>query len=208
MSLFKLELRSKTAVQKLSLGSTHIAAMTGNASYPAGTRVPTDAAVQAAHDALQTAVDEADAAEIVWKQKNATRRELESAYAQVLTARANNCEAVTPNDIPALTSTGFPLKGAAVPSTPLTAPQNVRASLGDQEGEIDLMWDAQKGAVSHIVEFKEHLAAGEWTSAGVLTQSKHTVTGLTPGTSYAFRVRAVGKDGEGPWSDETVKRAP
>ncbi len=37
--------------------------------------------------------------------------------------------------------------------------------------------------------------------------SKHTETGLTSGTKYWIRVRAVGASGFGPWSDPAVKMA-
>jgi hypothetical protein len=208
MSAFKLDLRNKSVDEIISLSTGHITSMTGNADYPAPTRVPTDAAFAAGLAALQTARDEADAAETIWKQKNAIRDAAEDAQKQLITARANNCEAVTPGNIPALTGTGLPIKGAASSAPALTAPQNVRATAGDQEGEVDLMWDSQLGAVSNLVQYKEHLLAGDWLDGGAVTQSKTSIPGLVPGKQYAFRVRAVGKDGPGPWSDETVKRSP
>lgn len=207
MSLFKLDLRNKDVVTKLALGGTHITAMTGNASYPAPTRVPTDAQMAAAQAALQTASDEADAAEVIWKQKNAARNMAEDAWDVVLTARASNCEAVTPANVPALTSTGLPMRGAPAGSGPLGAPQNLRATAGDADGSVDLMWDLLKGSSSNVVESRAQ-GAPAWTLAGIVQQSRFTVLGLTPGTIYEFRVHGVGKDGNGPFSDVTVKRAP
>ena len=40
------------------------------------------------------------------------------------------------------------------------------------------------------------------------TASKTTISGLESGVEYAFRVAAVGAAGQGPWSDESVKRVP
>ena len=207
MSLFKLELKSKDVPTKLALGATHTTAMTGNASFPTATRVPTDAQMAAAQAALQTASDAADAAEVTWKQKNALRNTAEDAWDGVVTARAGNCESVKPGDVAALTSTGLPLKGAPVAAGPLGAPQNLRATAGDVDGSVDVMWDQLKGSSSNVVESRVQ-GTGPWTQAGIVQQSRFTVLGLTPGTIYEFRVHGVGKGGAGPFSDVAVKRAP
>lgn len=207
MSLFKLDLKSKDVVTKLALGGTHTTAMTGNATYPTATRVPTDAQMAAAQAALQTAHNEAAAAEVVWKQKNAARNAAEDAWDVVLTARAKNCESVTPGNAAALTSTGLPMRGAPASAGPLGAPQNLRATAGDADGSVDLMWDLLKGSASNVVESRAQ-GATAWTQAGIVQQSRFTVLGLTPGTIYEFRVHGVGKDGAGPVSDVAVKRAP
>ena len=46
--------------------------------------------MSAAQAALQTAANEADAAEIIWKQKNAARDGFEETWNQTLTARSKN----------------------------------------------------------------------------------------------------------------------
>lgn len=207
MSLFKLDLKSKDVPSKLALGAAHIAAMTGNTTYPTATRVPSDATVAAAQAALQTAAQEADAAETVWKQKNALRNAAEDAWDTVITSRANHCESLTPGDVPALTSTALPMRAAPVPAGPLGAPQNLRATAGDMEGQVDLMWDPLKGSSSNVIEQRAQGGAAAWSQAGIVQQSRFTADGLTPGTLYEFRVHGVGKDGNGPWSDTAVKRA-
>jgi hypothetical protein len=208
MNQFKLELKKKTVEEKLAMGVTHITAMTGNANYPAATRVPTDAQVQTAQDELAAAKAAADLAENSWKSAIAARDDKEEKWDRVITARANNCEAVTPNDSVALPTTGFPMRSTPSPIGNLPAPGNLRATMGDQEGQIDLIWDAVKGASSYIVECKDHNAPEPWQQAKLLNQSRLTLTGLTQGKTYAFRVRALGSSGEGPWSDEAVKMAP
>lgn len=208
MNKLKLELQKKSVEEKLAMGLTHITAMTGNANYPAATRVPTDAQVQAAQDDLAAKKAAADTAEAAWKATIAARDVSEINWDTVFTARANNCEAVTPNDSAALATAGFPLRSSPTPIGNLPAPGNLRATMGDLEGQIDLIWDAVKGASSYIVECKEHETAQPWTQTKLLNQSRMTVTGLTSGKIYAFRVRALGSNGEGPWSDEAVKMAP
>jgi hypothetical protein len=209
MTKFKLELFKKKPADKLTLGATHIAAMTGNASYPQPTRVPTDAQVQTAQDDLATAQADVDAAEIAWKQKIQVRDQKEATWDTVYTARANNCEAVTPNDLAALASTGFPLRSAGAPIGPLPAPGDLRATATDSEGVIDLRCDVVRGASSYEWECRLHDTPGApWAAIKSSTAAKLLVTGLIPGTLYGFRVRAVGSAGPGTWSDEATERAP
>jgi hypothetical protein len=42
----------------------------------------------------------------------------------------------------------------------------------------------------------------------ITTRSSYTVTGLTSGDTFAFRVRAIGSAGDSDWSDEAIKMAP
>jgi len=88
----------------------------------------------------------------------------------------------------------------------LPAPQNLRATGGDMEGECDLQWDPIYGRDAYIAEHAEN-AAGPWAQFYVGKKSSTTCAGLTPGEMYYFRVRAVGPLGPGPWSDIAQKRA-
>ncbi|MBL9183015.1 MAG: fibronectin type III domain-containing protein [Verrucomicrobiaceae bacterium] len=208
MTRFKLELKQKTVAEKIALGANHITSMTGNAAYPQPTRVPTDAQFQAAQDDLVAADAAADVAETVWKQKVQDRKAKEEAWDTVCTARANNCEAVTPNDLVALASTGFPLRTAPEPVGTLPAPGDLRATSSDMEGQIDLRCNAVKGASSYEWECRLHDGNPPWSSLKTSTTVRISATGLTPGLVYAFRVRAIGSAGPGAWSDEATERAP
>ena len=207
MSKFKLELQKKTILQKLAMGVNHIAAMLLNAFYPQATRVPTDAQYQTAQDELQAANDAVTLLEGQLTAAVATRNDKEAIWDTLTTARAGNCEAVTPNDLAKLATVGLPLRSDPTPVGDMPAPANLRATMGDLEGEIDLQWDAIYGAVSYIIECREYNPATGWSQIKFLKQSKFTVTGLVSGKTYAFRVRALGPKGEGPWSDEAVKMA-
>lgn len=208
MSKFKLDLKSKTVPEKLSMGTNHITAMDGNTNYPVAKRSPDDAAYALAQSDLAAAEAEVDAAETVWKQKIQVRDVKEEAWDLATTARAANCESITPNNLPALASTGFPLRSAPTPVGPMTAPGNLRATMNELAGQIDLQWNTVYGASTYKVEMMVHNGPGTWAEVAVVQQISYSVTGLTSGTSYAFRVLAIGPLGPGPWSDEAVRMAP
>ena len=89
----------------------------------------------------------------------------------------------------------------------LSAPRSFAAAAGDRR--VTLSWTApaaEGGAAISGYEYQRRAGAGaygQWTTipGGASTRS-YIVTGLTNGTRYYFRVRAVNSDGAGPGSTE------
>ena len=90
----------------------------------------------------------------------------------------------------------------------LSAPRNLAAAPGN--GQATLSWTAPAsdgGAAISGYQYQQKAgtgAYGQWTTipgSGPSTRS-HIVTGLTNGTRYFFRARAVNRDGPGPPSTE------
>ncbi len=208
VNIIKLDLRNKTVDQKISLGSNHITSMDGNLKYPDAKREPSDAAFQAVQDALVASNGAADAAETIWKATILDRNNKEAAWDLAITARASNCESITPGNRADLQTTGLPLRALPTPVGIPSAPINLLATPGKLTGQIDVRWKAVKGASSYIVERMVHGGPGAWEQVKLLSQVKFTDSGLVSGTTYAYRVRALAAAGEGPWSDETVLMAP
>lgn len=204
---FKLELNRKTPEEKVALGKSHVTAMDGNADFPAANRLPSDADFLLRLNDLEAANAEVAVRKAAYKQALEDRATKEEVYDVSLNSRANYCEAAQPNNDAALVGTALPMRGLPQPVGDMPAPSNLRATMGDGEGEIDLQWDAIYGAVSYIIECREYSPATGWSQIKLQKQSKFTVTGLVSGKVYAFRVRALGPKGEGPWSDEAVKMA-
>lgn len=90
----------------------------------------------------------------------------------------------------------------------LPAPDDLRAAMGDVDGEIDLVWDRVRGASAYVVQMCPDPTRGDWTQAALSTSSKATVPGLTSGQTTYFRVAALGAAGQGAWSDVASKMAP
>ena len=89
----------------------------------------------------------------------------------------------------------------AMPATTPGVPQNFETTAGD--GEVSLSWDAPySNGGSTITDYEYSYRVGSsgyfdpWVSAG--TDQSETVTGLTNGTLYNFRARAVNSVGASP----------
>ncbi|MCY3550396.1 MAG: fibronectin type III domain-containing protein [Candidatus Poribacteria bacterium] len=74
----------------------------------------------------------------------------------------------------------------------IVAPTGLTAPSGE-DGQVTLSWTAP--SVSTITGYQYKRDTENWASAG--TSSPYTVTGLTNGVTYNFRVRAVGTGGGG-----------
>jgi hypothetical protein len=78
--------------------------------------------------------------------------------------------------------------------TPPTAPRTLATVAGN--GQVILSWAApESNGGSPITRYEVSRSGGAWTSVSMNTN--HTFTGLTNGTSYTFRVRAVNSAGNG-----------
>ncbi len=126
------------------------------ATYPVADRKPTDAQFQALQDALAAAETSVDEKEQAWKLAIVERDAAEAAWDTGITARANYCESVTPNDLVALASTGLPLRSAPTPIGALPMPVNLQAKVSDYEGQIDLTCDAVTGAKTYEWQYRLH----------------------------------------------------
>ena len=117
--------------------------------------------------------------------------------------------------------TGFPFLALPVtPGTKPTAPRNLSAEPGDTQ--VTLRWTAPQSDGGNAIdgyEYQQKTGNGNFGSWADITgadenTTEHTVTGLTNGTAYAFKVRAKNPRGAGPPSNEvtavprTVPSAP
>ena len=61
-----------------------------------------------------------------------------------------------------------------------------------------------KGAISYTLRYAlvgTGGVPGPWTEVILISPKKVTINNLTPGSTYAFQVRALGKLGYSDWSD-------
>lgn len=77
--------------------------------------------------------------------------------------------------------------------TPLAAPGSF-AGAPDGDNEIDLSWSAVTGASSYEIYFSTTGGGGPWTSLTnpASGDTSYSHTGLSAGTTYHYRIRAIG----------------
>jgi hypothetical protein len=207
MPRIRLNLSRLSIPEKLDLAKQIHGALTGNASFP--TPTPSLAALSAAADNLQTAHDEAMAARQESKNKTAVQNQREDELDDTLTRLAGYVSSVSGSNEALVTSAGMNFEQPKTPSGAAATPQSFAATTGDSDGEIDLSWNSVAGAQSYVVEQSlQAPPAASWTHVQTTTKSSHTVTGLTSGTRYYFRVAAVSPGGQSGWSDISTRIAP
>ena len=206
MSKPKLELRKRTEADLITFAQGIVTAMTGNANFP--TPMPALTVITGAITDLQTRIATVTELQNQLRQAHTDKDNSRDDLEQQLTYLANYVEIAAAGDTSKIESAGMPVRSPTTPVGLPGEPQNLNATASTYPGAIDLFWDTVPGAVTYEIQCKIHGDATPFTNAKTSTASRTTVDGLTPGTQYAFQVRAVGTAGPSPYSDEAVKRAP
>lgn len=208
MPKIKLNFRNLSIPEKVARARQVVTALTGNSNFSAPH--PTLAEVTAATAALEEAANAAQAARLEAKGRTAAQGEREDELTQLMTQLAAHVESVAGGDEAKIMSAGLETRSErTTDSTAPAAPETLTATTGNHEGEIELSWDAVRGARSYVIERSTNpQEASSWAQAGVAPRSSFIVEGLESGTRYYFRVAAVTLNGQSPWSNQAVKVAP
>ncbi|MCB1087715.1 MAG: fibronectin type III domain-containing protein [Verrucomicrobiae bacterium] len=206
MAQIKMNLSKKSREAVAALGLQVHNALDGNANFTALN--PALATALADITALQTGITELEALRQEAKLKTAAVEALSETVKDHLTAWAKLVENQSGGDPEIILSGGFDLRDEGSPSVMLKV-TGLEVTAGDDDGEADLMWDPQEGASSYEIQCSPdpNVPAG-WIHAGISTKSSKTLANQTSGARCWFRVRAVGPNGEGPWSDPAVVTVP
>jgi hypothetical protein len=138
--------------------------------------------------------------------RDATADELRDEHTVVISA----VEAEARGDAALLGASGYPLASAAVQSTtPPAQILNLFLTAGDASGTLDLTFDPDALAKTYEVQITTtHPINGPWTTMVQPTTSYTKLTGLTSGQRVWLRVRGIGSNGPGAWSDPATKIVP
>ena len=178
--------------------------LTGNSKFP---NPPVDlAALKTDIDTLSALMAEAlDGSKKVIAQKNKQRE----AVIKKLRLLGRYVEVTSDGDMTTLTTSGFQAASTAkAPPAPLPLPVIRSVEPGAVSGEIVVQVQRVKGAKSYEIRYgavANGAPPSSWTSKAIPgVKPPAGISGLTPGTLYAFQVRALGKLGWTDWTDSTT----
>ncbi len=160
-------------------------------------------AAKAANDAYESA----RAALVALKNaRDAEADKLRVEHSAVISA----IEAEAKGDTVMAAASGYPL---ASPNTSSSTPPgqiaNLALTAGDDDGSLDASYDPDPLARSYEVQVTSvDPVAGPWATKAQPTSSHVTLTGLASGQRVWARVRGIGANGPGPWSDPATKIVP
>ncbi|MEI7732687.1 MAG: fibronectin type III domain-containing protein [Verrucomicrobiota bacterium] len=188
-----------------TLGMVH--ALTGNTHFPLPwpTEFPTLVALTAKQVAFADAVTAAgDRDKVKISAKNALRKELLVMIREIGTY----LQIKSGGDRTILETTGYDLVKARVPSpNPPAAPQNFKVVAGLLPGSAVASAKSPRGARTFEVEYcvGDTSVPANWKiGARHGACGKIKMDGLERGKDHTFRIRAIGNDGPGAWSDVAV----
>lgn len=207
MTKVKLNIRGLSVPEKIARARQIIAAMTGNPNFPSPQ--PPLAQLTAAVDQLEADYAAAQAARQEARARTTAVNEAEEAVNRAFSTLGAHVESASGGDEGKIQSAGMDVRAPSTSSGVLDAPETLNATQGDMEGEIDCSWDKVERARSYIIEVSaDPPTSTSWKHAAVSTRSQVTVSGLSSGTKYWFRVAAVSPQGQSAWSNPAAKIAP
>ncbi|MBL9131167.1 MAG: fibronectin type III domain-containing protein [Verrucomicrobiaceae bacterium] len=205
----KLDINEKNETDTLAASTRHIQAIAEPEAAAVFTSPdPSVAAHQTAHSKLADNINLRSTLQAQLQSAEEQAPKLLEDLKNSMRFRVDYVHLVANGDPAKIVLAGFDLASERTPVGELPAPLNLAVTMG-AAGMLKLRWKPVTGASSYIIEMADHSTAPlAWAQVKVSTRASAEMGGLVSGKVYAFRVRAVGAAGEGPWSDEAVKMAP
>lgn len=197
MSKIKIGFSSFTVPQQVERSRLITTAMTGNINF--ATPVPTLADVIASTNALETAYNESRGRD---KNKVEIMRLRRIDMLALIVQLAAYVQSTSNGEKEKILSSGFDVISRGGPQPPVGKVLNLRVSNSRTPGTMRLLWDRMPGAKLYIIGVSDDpFSETSFEVKATSTKIRYRITDLTPGKKYWFKVAAIGKDGEGAYSD-------
>jgi hypothetical protein len=150
-----------------------------------------EAAIPVALDGSKTAV--------------AQKNKLKLAAVKMYTQIAHYVEANCNEDMATFLLSGFTAANTTkTPPQPLALPSIASVTQGSNSGQLKVKIGPEKKALSYVMRYAPAPANGatpQWSEQTLTTKKPVLYSNLTPGTTYIFQVKALGRLGYTDWSD-------
>jgi hypothetical protein len=208
MAYVKLELNGLNYTALCNKADTIISKMTGNTAVPAPS--PTLLNLTAFCQDLRDKVAASNTARAAAKAATAAMMAAQKALQDALTAEGRYVQTASNGVAEVILSCGMDVRTAGGTSVPGQT-VGVVAKMTAYSGTVKLTWKRDVSAVSYVIDCAEMTGptVGDWAQAALASKTKSNISELTPGRTYVFRVRCVGRDNSlGPWSVAVPVMAP
>lgn len=163
---------------------------------------PSLADCTASNDALKNILDQIDLAEQNLTNMRITRDQLLVVATNNYTSLGSCVESNSQGDPAFITAKGYDVAGTPSPTPMVSQPMNLVLTHGDHDGATDASWNRDKSARSTEVHTSpDPMTDNSWVLDQIATKSSCTIQNKTIGSKMWVRVRSIGKDGPGLWSE-------
>jgi hypothetical protein len=92
------------------------------------------------------------------------------------------------------------------PAQPVSQVENVKVLFNGFPGHSEVRWKRETNADAYVVERSaDPITPTGWDNLGTVTEAKCEGNGTIPGQKCWYRVAAVNKLGQGPWSEPALR---
>jgi hypothetical protein len=201
MAQVKLGLRDKPIPFIIEFSTNVVKVMTKNPNFLSPNPALSDISdlIAALGDAYTDALDGGKALKSIM---NLAKKALLDKMASLATYVQN----ISQGDETIIRSSGMGVRKTKFSKDKPATAENLRTTENENAGEVSLKWKRVEKAKSYIIQMTNTPDVDtSWLPAGISTRSSITITGLTTGKNYWFRVAAIGAHGQGGWSEIAKK---
>jgi hypothetical protein len=159
-------------------------------------------------NAASAAIDDFNAAKTLLAAKKEVRDNAMAALKAATMTQASTVQTATGGDKAQILTTGFKVKSVASPIGVPAQVSDLKVKPSDNDGALKVSWKPVRGAMSYEIQSSPD-PIGTWTHKESTTTTRGVeVNSFTSGQKIWIRVRAIGAEGDGAWSDPSVKVVP
>ena len=202
----KLDLTARNNDNLVAFAKQHDQDMTGNAYYP--TPLPNAADFEAILSTFSQSITDWMSARSAANAAASAMATARTAMEAALNTRGGYVQITSNGNTEAILSSGFDVRAARTPATPLDAPSSLAVDLNGVSGLMLLSWQADPYAKGYLVQYSEDVTPRQWQVQPRVSTAKLSLSDMTLSTTYVFQVAALGgSTGQSPWSPEVSRAA-